>query len=68
MAGEGTLLRDLFDLLHLFGDKWVPPILVALAGGPMRRVDIYTRFVRILSGRNGRVNPPSCTIAFWPGR
>lgn len=40
MAGEGTLLRDLCDLLHLFGDKWAPPILVALTGGPMRRIDI----------------------------
>jgi DNA-binding HxlR family transcriptional regulator len=42
MVGDGEFLRDLCDLLRLFGDKWVPPILVTLADGPMRQVEILS--------------------------
>lgn len=34
------LLRDLQDVKHIFGDKWTVPVLVALAGGPLRRSEI----------------------------
>lgn len=41
-AGEARLLRGLYDLKYLFGDKWVPAILVALADGPRRRTEILS--------------------------
>jgi hypothetical protein len=40
MMGDEEFMRDLYDLLHLFGDKLVSPIVVTLAEGPMRRVEI----------------------------
>jgi DNA-binding HxlR family transcriptional regulator len=40
VAGDEEFLRDLYNLLRLFSDKWVALILVTLAGGPMRRVEI----------------------------
>ncbi len=35
-------LRDMQDVKHIFGDKWTIPVMVALAGGPMRRSGILT--------------------------
>lgn len=40
VAGDEEFLRDLYNLLRLFSDKWVALILVTLAAGPMRRVEI----------------------------
>ena len=42
MMGDEEFMRDLYDLLHLFGDKLVSPIVVTLAEGPMRRVEILS--------------------------
>jgi hypothetical protein len=39
MMADEEFMRDLYDLLHLFGDKWVSPIVVTLAEGPIRRVE-----------------------------
>jgi len=39
---DGRVLRGLYDLRNLFGDKWVPAILVALRDGPLRRVEILS--------------------------
>lgn len=39
-AGDKAFLWGLCNLLNLFSDKWVAPILVTLAGGSMRRVEI----------------------------
>ena len=39
---DERFLRGLYDLKYLFGDKWVPAILVALADGPMRRKEILS--------------------------
>ncbi|KAA2253303.1 helix-turn-helix transcriptional regulator [Solihabitans fulvus] len=41
-ARDENLLRGLDDLKYLFGDKWVPAILVVLSNGPMRRKDILS--------------------------
>jgi len=41
LRGE-RFLRRLYDLKYLFGDKWALAILVALADGPMRRVEILS--------------------------
>ena len=38
--GDEHFLRDLYNLKYLFGDKWAPAIIVALAGGKMRRVEL----------------------------
>jgi DNA-binding HxlR family transcriptional regulator len=35
-------LRDLHELLHLFGDKWVSPIVIILSDGSIRRVEILS--------------------------
>ncbi|WP_158851185.1 winged helix-turn-helix transcriptional regulator [Saccharothrix deserti] len=32
----------MYDLKNLFGDKWVPAIMVALRDGPLRRVEILS--------------------------
>ncbi|WNV90209.1 winged helix-turn-helix transcriptional regulator [Umezawaea sp. Da 62-37] len=39
---DDRVLRGLYDLKNLFGDKWVPAILVALRDGPLRRVEILS--------------------------
>nr|WP_243869393.1 replication-relaxation family protein [Amycolatopsis granulosa] len=36
------LLRGLYDLRSLFGDKWVPAIVVALRAGPLRRIEVLS--------------------------
>lgn len=41
-VGDERFLRSLYDLKYLFGDKWAPAIVVALAGGPMRRKEILS--------------------------
>jgi DNA-binding HxlR family transcriptional regulator len=41
-VGDERLLRGLYDLKYLFGDKWVPAILVLLLNGPMRRKEILS--------------------------
>ncbi len=33
-------LQDVEDVKHVFGDKWTIPVMVALAGGPLRRSEI----------------------------
>lgn len=40
--GEQDLLRQIYALRFLFGDKWTPAIMVALAKGKMRRADILS--------------------------
>ena len=40
--GDERFLRRLYDLKYLVGDKWALAILVALSGGPMRRVEILS--------------------------
>ena len=42
MAVDRELLRQFYDLKQLFNDKWAPAILVTLAEGKMRRVDIFS--------------------------
>lgn len=42
MAVDRELLRQFYDLKLLFNDKWAPAILVTLAEGKMRRVDIFS--------------------------
>ncbi|MGB6163284.1 MAG: winged helix-turn-helix transcriptional regulator [Pseudonocardiaceae bacterium] len=42
IVDDEEFLRDLYDLLHLFDDKWVSPIVVTLTDGPMRRVEILS--------------------------
>jgi DNA-binding HxlR family transcriptional regulator len=39
---DRCFLRDVQDVKHIFGDKWTIPVMVALAGGPMRRAEIFT--------------------------
>lgn len=39
---DGEFLRDLYNVKRVFGDKWALPIIVALADGPLRRVDILS--------------------------
>ncbi|SFK89203.1 DNA-binding transcriptional regulator, HxlR family [Amycolatopsis sacchari] len=39
---DDRLPRGLYDLRNLFGDKWVPAIVVALRAGPLRRVEILS--------------------------
>lgn len=39
---DRCFLRDVQDVKHIFGDKWTIPVMVALAGGPMRRSEILT--------------------------
>lgn len=41
-AGDDQFLRNLYSLKYLFGDKWVPAIIVTLAKGRMRRVEILS--------------------------
>jgi DNA-binding HxlR family transcriptional regulator len=41
-VGDERFLRSLYDLKYLFGDKWAPAIVVALASGPMRRKEILS--------------------------
>ncbi|WP_043729046.1 helix-turn-helix domain-containing protein [Kutzneria sp. 744] len=41
-VGDARVLRGLYDLKYLFGDKWTLAILVALAEGPLRRVEILS--------------------------
>lgn len=41
-VGDERFLRGLYDLKYLFGDKWTPAILAALANGPLRRVEILS--------------------------
>jgi DNA-binding HxlR family transcriptional regulator len=41
-VGDERYLRGLYDLKYLFGDKWVPAIMVTLSGGPMRRKEILS--------------------------
>lgn len=48
IGGDGELPRDPYELLRLFGDKWVSSILFTLAGGPMWRVRILCA-VRLFS-------------------
>jgi DNA-binding HxlR family transcriptional regulator len=42
VGDEQLLLRELYNLKYLFGDKWAPAIVVALARGRMRRVEILS--------------------------
>ncbi|NKQ59016.1 helix-turn-helix transcriptional regulator [Amycolatopsis sp. K13G38] len=42
MAVDRELLRQFYDLKQLLSDKWAPAILVTLAEGRMRRVDILS--------------------------
>jgi len=39
---DRCFLRNVQDVKHIFGDKWTVPVMVALAGGPMRRAEILT--------------------------
>lgn len=39
--GDRFFLRDVQNVKHIFGDKWTIPVMVALAGGPMRRAEIF---------------------------
>ena len=39
---DDRALRGLYDLKNLFGDKWVPAILVALPGRPAARAEILS--------------------------
>jgi len=39
---DRCFLRDVQDVKHIFGDKWTIPVMVALAGGRMRRSEILT--------------------------
>jgi DNA-binding HxlR family transcriptional regulator len=41
-VGDERFRRGLYDLKYLFGDKWVPAILVTLSDGPMRRKEILS--------------------------
>jgi DNA-binding HxlR family transcriptional regulator len=41
-VGDERFLRGLYDLKYLFGDKWTPAILAALANGPLRRLEILS--------------------------
>jgi DNA-binding HxlR family transcriptional regulator len=56
MMADEEFMRDLYDLLHLFGDKWVSPIVVTLAEGPIRRVEILSmiRSYSVGQGWSGR--------------
>jgi DNA-binding HxlR family transcriptional regulator len=64
MVGDEEFMRDLYDLLHLFGDKWVSPIVVTLAEGPMRRVEILSmiRSYSVGQGWSGRSVVPHDSI------
>jgi DNA-binding HxlR family transcriptional regulator len=42
VGDEQLVLRELYNLKYLFGDKWAPAIVVALAPGRMRRVEILS--------------------------
>lgn len=42
MLGDDQFLRGLYNLKYLVGDKWAPAIIVALANGKMRRVEILS--------------------------
>lgn len=39
---DRCFVRDAAAVKHIFGDKWTIPVMVALAGGPMRRSEILT--------------------------
>jgi len=41
-VGNEEFLRGLYSVKCLFGDKWAPAIIVALANGRMRRVNILS--------------------------
>ena len=41
-VADERLLRRLYDLKYLVGDKWALAILVTLSDGPMRRVEILS--------------------------
>ena len=41
-VGNEEFLRGLYNLRYLFGDKWAPAIIVALANGKMRRAKILS--------------------------
>jgi len=41
-VGNEEFLRDLYNVKYLFGDKWAPAIIVALANGKMRRATILS--------------------------
>lgn len=49
-TGDDRFLRGLYDLKYLFGDKWVPAILVALSDGPLRRKEILSTIGSYLIG------------------
>lgn len=42
IVGNEEFLRGLYNVRYLFGDKWAPAIIVALANGRMRRVAILS--------------------------
>ena len=50
-VGDERLLRGLYDLKYLFGDKWVLAILVLLLKGPMRRKEILSTLNSYLIGK-----------------
>lgn len=39
-SDDQSFLRDVHNVMHIFGDKWTVPVMVALAGGPLRRSGI----------------------------
>ena len=43
MADDEAFLHDVYDMLHIFGDKWTIPVMVALSDGPMRPSEILSR-------------------------
>lgn len=49
-------LRQVQDVKHVFGDKWTIPVMVALAGAPMRRSEILATVASYLVDDN------------WPGK
>ncbi|MHA6631118.1 winged helix-turn-helix transcriptional regulator [Pseudonocardia sichuanensis] len=43
MADDEAFLHDVYDMLHIFGDKWTIPVMVALSDGPLRPSEILSR-------------------------
>jgi DNA-binding HxlR family transcriptional regulator len=43
VADDEAFLHDVYDLLHIFGDKWTIPVMVALSDGPLRPSEILSR-------------------------
>lgn len=43
MADDEAFLSKVYDMLHIFGDKWTIPVMVALSDGPLRPSEILAR-------------------------